>query len=55
MKNRSHMYVQCPKCLKRLSIKKEGFIETPYCKHCEVEFVVTFSVKEAIEIVITEK
>ena len=55
MKNRSYMYVQCQKCLKKLSMKKEKFIETPYCEHCEVEFMITISTKDEIKITVTEK
>ena len=37
MKERISVYIQCPKCLKRLMLKKRGWEYNPYCKHCDVK------------------
>lgn len=54
MKERISVYIQCPKCLKRLIFKKEGWNGTSYCKHCDVEYdIVLYS--EEMKFTITEK
>ena len=54
MKERIDNYIQCPKCLKRLILKKERWNTTPYCKHCDVEYdIVLYS--EEMKFTITEK
>ena len=41
------LYLQCPKCLKRLELKEEGwYYSTPYCKHCDTEYDIIFKSKE---------
>ena len=54
MKERISVYIQCPKCLKRLIFKKEGWSGTPYCKHCDLEYEVVVKTEE-MKFIITEK
>ena len=54
MKKRIEVYIQCPKCLKRLMLKKEGWNSTPYCKHCDIEYEIMLQ-SEEMKIAIIEK
>ena len=54
MKKRIEVYIQCPKCLKRLMLKKEGWNSTPYCKHCDIEYEIMLK-SEEMKIAIIEK
>ena len=54
MKERIDIYIQCPKCSKRLILKEDRWNSAPFCKYCNVEYDVTVKAKE-MKITITEK
>ena len=54
MKERIDVYIRCPKCLKRLIFKKEGWYHTPYCNQCDIEYEVVVKTEE-MKFTITEK
>ena len=48
--------LQCPKCYSRLIMKKENFVEIPYCVGCGTEWEIMIHADEnEISITYTEK
>ena len=48
--------LQCPKCYSRLIMKKENWVETPYCVGCGTEWELMINIDETeISITYTEK
>ena len=48
--------LQCPKCYSRLIMKKENWVETPYCVGCGTEWEIMINADETeISITYTEK
>ena len=48
--------LQCPKCYSRLIMKKENWVETPYCMGCGTEWELMINADETeISITYTEK
>ena len=48
--------LQCPKCYSRLIMKKENWVETPYCVGCGTEWEIMIHADETeISITYTEK
>ena len=48
--------LQCPKCYSRLIMKKENWVETPYCVGCGTEWELMIHADETeISITYTEK
>ena len=48
--------LQCPKCYSQLIMKKENWVETPYCMKCGSEWEIMIHTDETeISITYTEK
>ena len=48
--------LQCPKCYSQLIMKKENWVETPYCVGCGTEWEIMINIDETeISITYTEK
>lgn len=54
MEDKIDVYILCPKCLKRLKLRRENWIETPYCYNCDTRYNIKFDVEE-IKLTIAEK